>query len=200
MIIPSIFEDTGRGERAFDIYSRLLKERIIFLGAPINDEAANVIMAQLIYLEYENPQKDVTIYINSPGGYISSGLAIYDTIQHIRSSVVTICIGEASSMAAIILAAGTKGKRFALPNSRIMLHQPQGYAKGQSSDIQIHAREIISTRDRLNDIVAKHTGKSVEEIKQKTDRDFYLTPEEALDFGIIDEVFKPRDKEAKASG
>jgi ATP-dependent Clp protease protease subunit len=197
MIIPHIFEDTGRGERTFDIYSRLLKERIIFLGAPINDEVANVIMAQLIYLEYENPQKDVTIYINSPGGYISSGLAIYDTIEHIHSDVVTICIGEASSMAAIILAAGTKGKRFALPHSRIMLHQPQGYAKGQSSDIQIHAREVINTRDKLNDIVAKHTGKSPEEIKKKTDRDFYLTPQEALEFGIIDEVFKPKEKTKK---
>jgi len=197
MIIPSIFEDTGRGERTFDIYSRLLKERIIFLGAPINDEVANVIMAQLIYLEYENPQKDVTIYINSPGGYISSGLAIYDTIQHIRSEIVTICIGEASSMAAIILAAGTKGKRYALPHSRIMLHQPQGYAKGQSSDIQIHAREVINTRDKLNEIVAKHTGKNSEEIKKKTDRDFYLTPQEALEFGIIDEVFKPKEKTKK---
>ena len=197
MIIPHIFEDTGRGERTFDIYSRLLKERIIFLGAPINDEVANVIMAQLIYLEYENPQKDVTIYINSPGGYISSGLAIYDTIQHIRSEVVTICIGEASSMAAIILAAGTKGKRFALPHSRIMLHQPQGYAKGPSSDIQIHAREVINTRDKLNEIVAKHTGKNSEEIKKKTDRDFYLTPQEALEFGIIDEIFKPKEKTKK---
>jgi len=194
MIIPSIFEDTGRGERAFDIYSRLLKDRIIFLGAPINDEVANVVIAQLIYLEYENKQKDITLYINSPGGYISSGLAIYDTIQYISSDVVTICIGEASLMAAIILAAGTKGKRFALPHSRIMLHQPQGYAKGQSSDIQIHAKEVINTRDKLNDILAKHTGKSTEEIKKKTDRDFYLTPQEALEFGIIDEIYKPRDK------
>ncbi|GHV12827.1 ATP-dependent Clp protease proteolytic subunit [Fibrobacterales bacterium] len=194
MIIPSIFEDTGRGERAFDIYSRLLKERIIFLGTQINDEVANLIMAQLIYLEYENPQKDITLYINSPGGYISSGLAIYDTIQHIRSDVVTICIGEASSMAAILLAAGVKGKRYALPNSRVMLHQPQGYARGQSSDIQIHAREIVNTREKLNDIISKHTGKSKEEIKQKTDRDFYLTPQEALEFGLIDEVFLPRDK------
>ena len=192
MVIPTIIENTGRGERAYDIYSRLLKERIIFLGTPINDEVANNIMAQLIFLEYENPEKDITLYINSPGGYVSAGLAIYDTMQHIRPNIATICIGNSVSMAAVLLAAGSKGKRYALPNSRIMLHQPSGAAGGQSSDIQIHAREIMRTKETLAEIVAKHSGRSLEEVYKKTDRDFYLSPKEALELGIIDEIFTPR--------
>ena len=192
MIIPTVIETTGRGERAYDIYSRLLKERIIFLGTPINDEVANNVMAQLIFLEYENPEKDITLYINSPGGYVSAGLAIYDTMQHVRPNIATICIGNCASMAAVLLAAGTKGKRYALPHSRIMLHQPSGAATGQSTDIQITAKEIIRTKDTLTEIVAKHTGKPVEEVREKTDRDFYMSPEEAKAFGVIDEIFVPR--------
>ena len=192
MIIPTVIETTGRGERAYDIYSRLLKERIIFLGTPINDEVANNVMAQLIFLEYENPEKDITLYINSPGGYVSAGLAIYDTMQHVRPNIATICIGNCASMAAVLLAAGTKGKRYALPHSRIMLHQPSGAATGQSTDIQITAKEIIRTKDTLTEIVAKHTGKPVDEVREKTDRDFYMSPEEAKAFGVIDEIFVPR--------
>ncbi len=192
MIIPTVIETTGRGERAYDIYSRLLKERIIFLGTPINDEVANNVMAQLIFLEYENPEKDITLYINSPGGYVSAGLAIYDTMQHVRPNIATICIGSCASMAAVLLAAGTKGKRYALPHSRIMLHQPSGAATGQSTDIQITAKEIVRTKDTLTEIVSKHTGKSIEEVRSKTDRDFYMGPEEAKAFGVIDEIFVPR--------
>ncbi|MBQ7080833.1 MAG: ATP-dependent Clp protease proteolytic subunit [Fibrobacter sp.] len=192
MLIPTVIETTGRGERAYDIYSRLLKERIIFLGTPINDEVANNVMAQLIFLEYENPEKDITLYINSPGGYVSAGLAIYDTMQHVRPNIATICIGSCASMAAVLLAAGTKGKRYALPHSRIMLHQPSGAATGQSTDIQITAKEIIRTKDTLTEIVAKHTGRAVDEVREKTDRDFYMGPEEAKAFGVIDEIFVPR--------
>ncbi|MBR4785548.1 MAG: ATP-dependent Clp protease proteolytic subunit [Fibrobacter sp.] len=192
MIIPTVIETTGRGERAYDIYSRLLKERIIFLGTPINDEVANNVMAQLIFLEYENPEKDITLYINSPGGYVSAGLAIYDTMQHVRPNIATICIGNCASMAAVLLAAGTKGKRYALPHSRIMLHQPSGAATGQSTDIQITAKEIIRTKDTLAEIVAKHTGKPIDEVREKTDRDFYMGPEDAKAFGVIDEIFVPR--------
>ena len=192
MLIPTVIETTGRGERAYDIYSRLLKERIIFLGTPINDEVANNVMAQLIFLEYENPEKDITLYINSPGGYVSAGLAIYDTMQHVRPNIATICIGSCASMAAVLLAAGTKGKRYALPHSRIMLHQPSGAATGQSTDIQITAKEILRTKDTLAEIVAKHTGKAIEEVREKTDRDFYMSPEEAKAFGVIDEIFVPR--------
>jgi ATP-dependent Clp protease, protease subunit len=195
VVIPTIIENTGRGERAYDIYSRLLKERIIFLGTPINDEVANNVMAQLIFLEYENPEKDITVYINSPGGYVSAGLAIYDTMQHIRPSIATICIGNSISMAAILLAAGTKGKRYALPHSRIMLHQPSGAATGQSTDIQIHAKEIIKTRETLTEIIAKHSGRDINEVRTKTDRDFYMSPEEALEFGVIDEIFNPHKQE-----
>ena len=192
MIIPTVIETTGRGERAYDIYSRILKERIIFLGTPINDEVANNVMAQLIFLEYENPEKDITLYINSPGGYVSAGLAIYDTMQHVRPNIATICIGSCASMAAVLLAAGTKGKRYALPHSRIMLHQPSGAATGQSTDIQITAKEIVRTKETLTEIVAKHTGKSIDEVREKTDRDFYMGPEEAKAFGVIDEIFVPR--------
>ena len=195
MVIPTVIENTGRGERAYDINSRLLKERIIFLGNPINDEVANNVMAQLIFLEYENPEKDITIYINSPGGYVSAGLAIYDTMQHIRPNIATICIGNSISMAAVLLAAGTKGKRYALPHSRIMLHQPSGAATGQSTDIQIHAKEIVRTRETLSEIIATHTGRDIKEVKEKTDRDFYMSPEEALSFGLIDEIFHPRRDE-----
>jgi len=195
VVIPTIIENTGRGERAYDIYSRLLKERIIFLGTPINDEVANNVMAQLIFLEYENPEKDITVYINSPGGYVSAGLAIYDTMQHIRPNIATICIGNSISMAAILLAAGTKGKRYALPHSRIMLHQPSGAATGQSTDIQIHAKEIIKTRETLTEIIAKHSGRDINEVRTKTDRDFYMSPEEALEFGVIDEIFNPHKQE-----
>lgn len=198
MVIPTIIENTGRGERVYDIYSRLLKERIIFLGSPINDQVANSVMAQLIYLEYENPEKDITLYINSPGGLVSSGMAIYDTMQHVRPDVTTICIGNCISMAAVLLSAGAKGKRYALPHSRIMLHQPLGAATGQSSDIQIHAKEIVRTRDELNGIVALHTGRSLEDVKSKTDRDFYMSAQEALEFGIVDEIFQPNRPEKKA--
>jgi ATP-dependent Clp protease, protease subunit len=198
MVIPTIIENTGRGERVYDIYSRLLKERIIFLGSPINDQVANNVMAQLIFLEYENPEKDITLYINSPGGLVSSGMAIYDTMQHIRPDVVTICIGNCISMAAVLLAAGAKGKRYALPHSRIMLHQPSGAATGQSSDIQIHAKEIVRTRDELTSIIAAHTGRSLEDVKSKTDRDFYMSAQEALEFGIVDEIFQPHRQDKKA--
>ncbi len=191
MVIPTIIENTGHGERAYDIYSRLLKERIIFLGTPINDEVANNVMAQMIFLEYENPEKDITLYINSPGGYVSAGLAIYDTMQHIRPNVATICVGDSISMAAILLASGTKGKRYALPHSRIMLHQPSGAVTGQSTDIQVHAKELVRTREMLSQIIADHSGRSIEEVREKTERDFFLTPEEALEFGVIDEIFKP---------
>lgn len=194
MIIPTIIENTGRGERAYDIYSRLLKERIIFLGDPINDQVANNVTAQMILLEYENPEKDIVVYINSPGGYVSAGMAIYDTMQHVRPDVVTICVGSCVSMAAVLLAGGTKGKRYALPNSRIMLHQPMGSATGQSSDIQIHAKEIVRTRETLNEIVASHTGRTIDEVRAKTDRDFYMNAQDALEFGLIDEVFQPRKK------
>ena len=195
MIIPTVIETTGRGERAYDIYSRLLKERIIFLGTPINDEVANNVMAQLIFLEYENPEKDITLYINSPGGYVSAGLAIYDTMQHVRPNIATICIGSCASMAAVLLAAGTKGKRYALPHSRIMMHQPSGAATGQSSDIQISAKEIVRTRETLTEIIAKHTGCAMDEVRKKTDRDFYMSPEEAKEFGVIDEIFVPHKLE-----
>ena len=191
MVIPTIIENTGHGERAYDIYSRLLKERIIFLGTPINDEVANNVMAQMIFLEYENPEKDITLYINSPGGYVSAGLAIYDTMQHIRPNVATICVGDSISMAAILLAAGTKGKRYALPHSRIMLHQPSGAVTGQSTDIQVHAKELVRTREMLSKIIAEHTGRSIEDVREKTERDFFLTAEEALEVGVIDEIFKP---------
>ena len=191
MVIPTIIENTGHGERAYDIYSRLLKERIIFLGTPINDEVANNVMAQMIFLEYENPEKDITLYINSPGGYVSAGLAIYDTMQHIRPNVATICAGDSISMAAILLASGTKGKRYALPHSRIMLHQPSGAVTGQSTDIQVHAKELVRTREMLTKIIAEHSGRSIDEVREKTERDFFLTPEEALEFGVIDEIFKP---------
>jgi ATP-dependent Clp protease protease subunit len=194
--IPFVIEQTGRYERAYDIYSRLLKDRIVFLGMPIDDQVANLVIAQLLYLEAENPKKDIYLYINSPGGYITSGLAIYDTIQYIRPDVNTICIGMAASMAAVLLAAGTKGKRYALPHSRIMIHQPMGGVQGQAIDIKIHAEEIMRMRDMLNEILSKHTGQPKEKIEKDTDRNYFMSPQEALTYGLIDEIITSR-KEIK---
>ena len=191
-LIPMVIETTGRGERSYDIYSRLLKERIIFLGSDINEVVADVVMAQLIFLEYEDSDKDITIYVNSPGGYISAGLAIYDTIQFIKPDVSTICIGQASSMAAVLLAAGKKGKRYALPHSRIMLHQPIGGVTGQATDVAIHAKEIIRIKDTITEILIKHTGQPAEIIRKDTDRNFFMNVGEALEYGIIDEILKNR--------
>jgi ATP-dependent Clp protease protease subunit len=188
-----VIEQTGRGERSYDIYSRLLKERIIFLGGEIEDVTADLVMSQLIFLEYEDPEKDITIYINSPGGVVSSGLAIYDTIQYIKPDVSTICIGQAASMGAVLLAAGTKGKRFALPHSRIMLHQPLGGAGGQAADIAIHAKEIMRVKQALNEIIQKHTGQNLDVIARDTDRNFYMSAEEAKSYGIIDEILIARE-------
>jgi len=193
-LVPTVLEQTGRGERAYDIYSRLLKERIIFLGSDINDVIADLIMAQLIFLEYEDADKDITLYINSPGGYVSSGLAIYDTIQFIKPNVSTVCIGQASSMGAILLAAGTKGKRYALPHARVMLHQPQGGAGGQASDVAIHAKEIVRIKQALNNILSKHTGQDTDTIQKDTDRNLYLNAEEAKEYGIIDEILSAREE------
>ncbi|HLV31155.1 MAG TPA: ATP-dependent Clp endopeptidase proteolytic subunit ClpP [Chitinispirillaceae bacterium] len=192
-LIPMVIEQTGRGERSFDIYSRLLKERIIFLGSEIDDVTADLVMAQLIFLEYEDPEKDITIYINSPGGVVSSGLAIYDTIQYIKPDVSTICIGQAASMGAILLLAGTKGKRFALPHSRIMLHQPIGGAGGQAADIAIHAKEIVRVKNTLNEIIQKHSGQNIEVIARDTDRNFFMTAEEGKAYGLIDEILTVRE-------
>jgi ATP-dependent Clp protease protease subunit len=188
-----VIEQTGRGERSYDIYSRLLKERIIFLGSDIDDMTADLVMAQLIFLEYEDADKDITLYINSPGGIVSSGLAIYDTIQYIKPDVSTICIGQAASMGAVLLAAGTKGKRYALPHSRIMLHQPIGGAGGQAADIAIHAKEIIRIKQTLNDILCRHTGQDKDVIAKDTDRNFYMSAQEAKDYGLIDEIFTSRE-------
>lgn len=188
-LIPTVIEQTHRGERGWDIFSRLLKDRIIFLGSAINDEVANVVIAQLLFLESEEPEKDIMIYINSPGGHVTAGLAIYDTMQYVRCDVATICMGQAASMGAFLLGAGTKGKRLALPHSRIMIHQPLGGFQGQATDIDIHAREILKTRDTLNELWAKHTGQNVDKIKIDTERDYFMSPDVARDYGIIDEVF-----------
>lgn len=195
-IIPMVIETSPRGERAFDIYSLLLRERIIFLGSPISDHIANVIIAQLLYLEREDPEKDINIYINSPGGVISSGLAIYDTIQLIKPQVSTICVGLAASMATVLLCAGTKGKRYALPNSTIHMHQPIGGAQGQAADIEIAAREIIRMQDKIRQIVASHTGQPYEKVARDQDRDYYLNAEQALEYGLIDEVLAAQKQEA----
>ncbi len=189
-IVPVVIEQTGRGERAYDIFSRLLKERIIFIGSVIDDAEANLIIAQLLFLASEDPKKDISLYINSPGGLITSGLAIYDTIQHIPCDVATLCVGQAYSMSAILLSGGTQGKRHALPHSRVMLHQPWGGVGGQAADVEIHAREIMEWRRRLNQILVQNTGKDRETIDQVTDRSYYLSPEEARDFGLIDGVFQ----------
>ncbi|HSK90245.1 MAG TPA: ATP-dependent Clp protease proteolytic subunit [Euzebyales bacterium] len=191
-LVPMVIEQTNRGERSFDLYSRLLKDRIIFLGTPITDEISNVIMAQLIHLEGEDPGKDINLYINSPGGSVTSALAIYDTIEFIKPDVTTICMGQAASAAAILLAAGTKGKRFALPHARILIHQPHGGAEGQSSDIEIQAREIQRIRDLLDQILADKTGQSLSKITTDTDRDFIMTADEAVEYGIIDQVLQSR--------
>ncbi len=191
-MIPMVVEQSGRGERAFDIYSRLLKERIIFLVGPVTDQNANLIVAQLLFLESENPEKDISFYINSPGGSVSAGMAIYDTMRFVRPQVSTLCTGLAASMGAFLLAAGAKGKRFSLPNSRIMIHQPSGGAQGQATDVEIHAREILYLRERLNGILAENTGKSVDQIAKDTERDNFMSADEAKDYGLIDEVLVSR--------
>lgn len=195
MLVPIVIEQTNRGERAYDIYSRLLKDRIIFIGAPIDDNFSNLIIAQLLFLEAEDPEKDISLYINSPGGVVTAGLAIYDTIQYIKSDVSTICIGQASSMGALLLAAGKKGKRYALPNARIMIHQPMGGFQGQATDIDIHAKEILRMREKVDDILARHTGQPIEKIKQDTERDFFMSGEAAKEYGLIDEVITRTPKE-----
>lgn len=192
--VPWVIEQTGRGEREYDLFSRLLKDRIIFLGTPIDDTVANLIISQLLFLEAEDPEKDICLYINSPGGIITSGLAIYDAMQFIKADVATICFGQAASMGAVLLACGAKGKRSALPHSRIMLHQPWGGMEGQASDIQIHAEEILRMRDKLNEILERHTGQTFDKIRQDTERDFYMSPEEAIQYGIIDETISKRAK------
>jgi ATP-dependent Clp protease protease subunit len=192
LTVPFVIEQTGRGERAYDIYSRLLKERIVFVGTPIDDTVANLVIAQLLFLEAEDANKEIFLYINSPGGIVSSGLAIYDTMQYIKPPVSTICIGMAASMAALLLAGGTKGKRYALPHSRIMIHQPEGAFQGQAADIEIHAREVLKVRELLNKLLAKHTGKTEERIAKDTDRNYFMSAEEAKEYGIIDEVIETR--------
>lgn len=199
-LVPIVVEQTGRGERSFDIYSRLLKERIIFLGTDVNEHVASLIIAQMLWLAAEDPEKDIQFYINSPGGYVSAGLAIYDTMQFIQPDVSTICMGQAASMGALLLAAGAKGKRFALPHSRVMIHQPAGGAQGQASDIEIQAREILTLRERLNQILAKHTGQPIPQIEKDTDRNYFMSAEEAVKYGIVDEIMTrkfERKKEAK---
>ncbi len=193
-LVPMVVEQTARGERAFDIYSRLLKERIIFLVGPVNDHVSSLICAQLLFLEAENPSKEISFYINSPGGYVSAGLSIYDTMQYIRPKVTTMCLGQAASMGSLLLAAGEKGKRYALPNARIMVHQPSGGAQGQATDIEIQAREILKLRARLNDIYVKHTGQTLETIEAAMERDNFMDPEEAKAFGLIDQVVAARPK------
>jgi len=187
-IVPIVIEQTGRTERAYDIYSRLLKDRIIFAGTGIDDAIANIVIAQLLFLQTEDPEKDIHLYINSPGGIVSSGLAIYDTMQYVKPDIATYCIGQAASMGALLLSAGTKGKRFALPHSRIMLHQPMGGFHGQATDVEIHAREILRMKETLNNIIAFHTGQSLEKIQADTDRDFFMSGDEAKEYGIVDEV------------
>ena len=191
-LVPMVVEQTGRGERAFDIFSRLLKDRIIFIGTPINDEISNLIIAQLIFLEAEDPEKDISMYINSPGGSVTAGMAIYDTMQFLRSDVATYCVGQAASMGAVLMAAGAPKKRFALPNARIMIHQPWGGVQGQAADISIQAKEILRLRKSLNGILASHTGKPVKDIESDTDRDFFMSATEAMKYGLIDEVLKSR--------
>lgn len=198
MYIPTVIETTGRSERVYDIYSRLLKERIIFLGYEINDLVANTIVAQILFLEYEDPDKDILIYINSPGGSVTAGLAIYDVIKYVKPDVQTICVGSAFSMGALLLAAGTKGKRYILPHGKVMLHQPSGGATGQSSDIQIHAKEIVKTKRELNQILAECTGKTIEEINKDTDRDLYMSAEDAVAYGVVDQIFSPGNRKKKA--
>lgn len=200
MLVPIVIEQTNRGERAYDIYSRLLKDRIIFLGAPIDDVFANLIIAQLLFLEAEDPEKDINLYINSPGGSVTAGLGIYDTMQYVKPSINTICLGQAASMGAFLLTAGTKGKRYALPNARVMIHQPMGGFQGQATEIDIHAREILKIRERLNEIMAKHTGQPLDKISQDTERDYFMSSEEAKRYGLIDEVITRPLKSLKPVG
>ena len=196
-LIPMVIEQSGRGERAYDIYSRLLKERVVFLVGPVNEVSANLIVAQLLFLESENPDKDIFFYINSPGGSVSAGLAIYDTMQFIKPAVSTLCVGQAASMGAFLLAAGEKGKRFCLPNSRVMIHQPMGGFQGQASDIEIHAKEILFLKQRLNEMLARHTGQPIERIERDTDRDNFLSADAAVEYGLVDKVLTSR---AEAAG
>ena len=196
-LVPMVVEQSGRGERAYDIYSRLLKERVVFLVGPVNDVTANLIVAQLLFLESENPDKDIYFYINSPGGSVTAGMAIYDTMQFIKPNVSTLCIGQAASMGAFLLAAGEKGKRFCLPNSRVMIHQPMGGFQGQASDIEIHAKEILFLKQRLNEMLAKHTGQPIERIERDTDRDNFLSADAAVEYGLVDKVLSSR---AEAAG
>jgi len=193
-LVPMVVESTNRGERAFDIYSRLLKDRIIFIGTPIDDQVANLIIAQLLFLQSEDPEKDIAVYINSPGGQVTAGLAIYDTMQYVRPPVSTICIGMAYSMGAVLLAGGAAGRRYALPHANILIHQPWGGMQGQASDIQIHAKEILRTRELLNGILAKHTSQPIERVQQDTERDYFLTPEQAKAYGLIDDIILAPDK------
>ena len=199
-LVPIVVEQTARGERAYDIYSRLLKERVVFIVGPVDDYMANIVVAQMLFLESENPEKDVALYINSPGGVVSSGLAIYDTMQFIKPDVSTICIGQAASMGAVLLAGGTRGKRYCLPHARVMIHQPAGGFQGQAADMEIQAKEMLETRDRLNKILAKHTGQSVERIKQDTDRDHFMDWQEAVRYGLIDKVLEQRAGAGGPSG
>ena len=200
MLVPIVIEQTNRGERAYDIYSRLLKDRIIFLGAPIDDIFANLIIAQLLFLEAEDPEKDINLYINSPGGSVTAGLGIYDTMQYVKPAINTICLGQAASMGAFLLTAGTKGKRYALPNARVMIHQQMGGFQGQATEIDIHAREILKIRERLNEIMAKHTGQPLDKISQDTERDYFMSSEEAKRYGLIDEVITRPLKSLKPVG
>jgi ATP-dependent Clp protease protease subunit len=197
-LIPMVIEQSGRGERAYDIYSRLLKERVVFLVGPVTEVTANLIVAQMLFLESENPDKEISFYINSPGGSVSAGLAIYDTMQFVKPAVSTLCIGQAASMGALLLAAGAKGKRFCLPNSRVMIHQPMGGFSGQASDVEIHAREILFLKGKLNEILAKHTGQDIKTIERDTDRDNFLSAEQALSYGIVDKVLSSRTETVKS--
>lgn len=194
MLIPMVIEQSDRGERAYDIYSRLLKDRIIFIGSTIDDIVANVVIAQMLFLQMEDRERDINIYINSPGGVVTAGMAIYDTMQFIKPDVCTYCVGQAASMGAVLLAAGAKGKRYALPNARVMIHQPWGGVQGQASDINIQAKEILKMRDKINEILAKHTGKPLDKIEKDTDRDYFMSSQEALEYGIIDEIFTGNKK------
>lgn len=198
--VPFVIEQTGRGERSYDIYSRLLKERIVFLGSEVNDVVANLITAQLLFLESEDPEKDIFLYINSPGGSVSAGLAIYDTMQYIRPDVATVCVGQAASMGAVLLTGGAKGKRSALPHSRIMIHQPLGGFQGQASDVEIQAREMLRVKQELNHILSSHTGKDIKQIEKDSDRDFFMTAAQAKEYGIIDEVFGRREGGSEGTG
>ncbi len=201
MLIPIVIEQTHRGERAYDIYSRLLRDRVVFIGTPINDDIANLVIAQLLFLEAEDPESDIYLYINTPGGYVTSGLAIYDTMQYIKPDVSTICMGQAASMGALLLAAGAKGKRFALPHSRIMIHQPYGGFQGPAKDVEIHAKEILKLKEEIVNILARHTGQPSEKIEKDIDRDFFMSGEEAREYGIIDEVIvKRREKQEGGDG